>query len=68
LEILLIFNLFTTNIEGKRNYFLPYRLNVGEMNLPALHERNPDIPMLVLHTLDKLNGSLMEQESTPPDR
>jgi transcriptional regulator with AAA-type ATPase domain len=35
-----------------------YRLNVGEIKLPALRERRSDIPKLALHFLDRLNGFL----------
>lgn len=35
-----------------------YRLNVGEIKLPALRERRSDIPKLALHFLDRLNRFL----------
>lgn len=46
---------------------LYYRLNVGEIKLPSLHERRSDIPKLVLHILDRLNGSLKRQHRLTAD-
>ena len=37
---------------------LYYRLNVGEIRLPALRERATDIPKIALHVLDNLNKTL----------
>ena len=37
---------------------LYYRLNVGEIKLPALRDRRSDIPKLALQLLDKINGTL----------
>jgi transcriptional regulator with PAS, ATPase and Fis domain len=46
---------------------LYYRLNVGEIKLPSLHERRSDIPKLALHILDRLNGSLKTQRRFTAD-
>jgi DNA-binding NtrC family response regulator len=37
---------------------LYYRLNVGEVKLPALRERRSDIPKVALHVLDRINTTL----------
>jgi transcriptional regulator with PAS, ATPase and Fis domain len=37
---------------------LYYRLNVGEIRLPALRERRSDIPKIALHVLDRINTTL----------
>ena len=37
---------------------LYYRLNVGEVRLPALRDRRSDIPKLALHVLDRINTTL----------
>jgi DNA-binding NtrC family response regulator len=37
---------------------LYYRLNVGEIKLPALRERRSDIPKVALHVLDRINTTL----------
>jgi transcriptional regulator with PAS, ATPase and Fis domain len=37
---------------------LYYRLNVGEIRLPALRERRSDIPKIALHILDRINATI----------
>lgn len=37
---------------------LYYRLNIGEIYLPPLHERKSDIPKIALHILDRINANL----------
>lgn len=37
---------------------LYYRLNVGEIKLPALRERRSDIPKIALNVLDRINTTL----------
>ena len=46
---------------------LYYRLNVGEIHLPALRERRADIPKIALHILDRLNISLRKPKRLSPD-
>jgi Nif-specific regulatory protein len=46
---------------------LYYRLNVGEIRLPALRERRTDIPKIALHILDRLNAGLKKPKRLSPD-
>ena len=46
---------------------LYYRLNVGEVRLPALRERSSDIPKIALHVLDRVNKSLRSAKSLLPE-
>ena len=43
---------------GKFREDLYFRLNVGEISLPALRDRRSDIPKLALYILDKVNASI----------
>jgi DNA-binding NtrC family response regulator len=44
-----------------------YRLNVGEIRLPALRERRSDIPKMALHVLDRVNASLRRPKRLSPE-
>jgi transcriptional regulator with PAS, ATPase and Fis domain len=46
--------------EGQFREDLFYRLQVGEIQLPALRERRSDVPKLALHILDRLNSNLRQ--------
>ncbi|HSB04357.1 MAG TPA: sigma-54 dependent transcriptional regulator [Thermodesulfobacteriota bacterium] len=41
-----------------------YRLNVIQIKLPSLRERNEDIPLLAIHFLKKFSGELNKEIST----
>jgi DNA-binding NtrC family response regulator len=43
---------------GRFREDLFYRLNVGEIRLPALRERKSDVPKMALHVLDRVNATL----------
>jgi transcriptional regulator with AAA-type ATPase domain len=51
---------------GKFREDLFYRLNVGEIRLPALRERKSDIPKLALHVLDRVNATLRRPKRLSP--
>ncbi|MBI3799526.1 MAG: sigma 54-interacting transcriptional regulator [Deltaproteobacteria bacterium] len=53
----------------KRGQFredLYYRLNVGEIQLPALRERRSDIPKIALQVLDRVNATLRRPKRLSP--
>jgi DNA-binding NtrC family response regulator len=53
----------------KRGQFredLYYRLNVGEIRLPALRERKSDIPKLALYILDQVNATIKNPKRLSP--
>lgn len=51
-------DIITTISGGTFRKDLYYRLNVGEIKLPALRDRRSDIPLLALHFLEELNNRL----------
>lgn len=53
--------------EGQFRGDLYYRLNVGEIRLPALRERRSDIPKIALHILDRINAGLKKPKRLSPD-
>lgn len=52
--------------DGQFRSDLYYRLNVGEIHLPALRERRTDIPKIALHILDRLNAGLKKPKRLSP--
>jgi DNA-binding NtrC family response regulator len=53
--------------DGQFRSDLYYRLNVGEIHLPALRERRTDIPKIALHILDRLNAGLKKPKRLSPE-
>ncbi len=53
--------------EGKFREDLYYRLNVGEIELPALRERKSDIPKIALYILNKINGERKMPKTITPE-
>lgn len=53
--------------DGQFRSDLCYRLNVGEIHLPALRERRTDIPKLALSILDRINAGLRKPKRLSPD-
>ena len=51
---------------GRFREDLFYRLNVGEIRLPALRERKSDVPKMALHVLDRGNGTLRRPKRLSP--
>jgi two-component system response regulator PilR (NtrC family) len=52
--------------EGSFREDLFYRLNVVQVRMPSLRERQEDIPLLVAHFLKKYHGSTTETEMITP--
>jgi len=53
--------------QGKFREDLFYRINVGEVKIPALRERRSDVPKLALHILDRINSSLRRPKRLSPE-
>jgi DNA-binding NtrC family response regulator len=51
---------------GRFREDLFYRLNVGEIRLPALRERRSDISKTALHVLDRVNATLRRPKRLSP--
>ncbi len=51
---------------GRFREDLFYRLDVGEIRLPALRERKSDIPKMALHVLDRVNATLRSPKRLSP--
>jgi DNA-binding NtrC family response regulator len=51
---------------GRFREDLFYRLNVGEIRLPALRERKSDIPKIALQILDRVNATLRRPKRLSP--
>lgn len=51
---------------GRFREDLFYRLNVGEIRLPALRERKSDVPKMALHILDRVNATLRRPKRLSP--
>ena len=51
---------------GRFRENLFYRLDVGEIRLPALRERKSDIPKMALHVLDRINATLRRPKRLSP--
>ncbi len=52
--------------QGKFRLDLFYRLNVIPIQIPALHERKEDIPLLIQHYLQKTNDKYQKFKKNPP--